>query len=110
MVKRINDLVYKIQSGTHSKSTTVHRNRLQKYVGPHTQSWLKVSAPAEHELPVEQQPKIKEVIQRQPDGRVMSDVEQILGKGTLEQSSLRRSKRQRRPPNKLGLMYTNKNS
>ena len=53
VVKRINDLVYKIQSGPHSKSTMVHRNHLQKYVGPHPQSWLKVSALAELELPVE---------------------------------------------------------
>ena len=30
---------------------------------------MKVLAPAECKLPVEQQPKIKEVIQRQPDGR-----------------------------------------
>ena len=93
-------------------STTVHRSRLRNYLGPHPQSWLKVSAPAEHELPVEQQPKIKEVIQRQPDCRVMSDdVEQILGKGTLEQSSLRRSKgKDDLAPDRLGLMNTNKNS
>ena len=71
---------------------------------------MKVLAPAECKLPVEQQPKIKEVIQRQPDGRAMSEVEQILGKGILEQTSLQTSKRQRRPPDRLRLMCTNKNS
>ena len=109
VVKRINDLVYKIQSGPHSKPTTVHRNRLQKYVGLHPQSWLKVTAPAEHELQVEQHPEIREVIEKQPDDRVMPDVEPILEEGTLERTLFRRSKRQRRPPERLGLMYSNKN-
>ena len=109
VVKTINDLVYKIQSGPHSKPATVHRNRLRKYVGLHPQSWLKVTAPAERELQVKQHPEIREVIERQPDDRVMPNVEPILEEGTLEQSLLRRSKRQRRPPDRLELMYSNKN-
>ena len=111
VVKRINDLVYKIMSGLHSKPNTVHRNRLREYIGPNPQNWLKMSAPAEHGLPVEQQPKMKEVIQRQTDDRIISDVEplSISEEGAPEQSLLRRSKRQRRPPDRLGLMC-NKNS
>ena len=108
-VKKINDLVYKIQSGPHSKPTKVRRDRLRKYVGLHFQSLLKVSAPAEHELQVEQQPEIKEVFERQPDDGVMSDVEHTLGEETLEKSLLRRSKRQTRSPERLELMSSNKN-
>ena len=70
-----------------------------------------MSAPAEHEQPVEQQPKMKEVIQRQTDDRIISDVEplSISEEGAPEQSLLQRSKRQRRPPDRLGRMC-NKNS
>ena len=40
VVKRINDLVYKIQSGPHTKPIIVHRNRLWKYSGNKPQMWL----------------------------------------------------------------------
>jgi hypothetical protein len=101
VVKRINDLVYKLQSGARSKPTTVHRNRLWKYIGQHPQTWLKVSGPTEYEVPVDQQPEISEVIERQPVGGSMSHVEQIPEEEILEQSNLRRSKRHRRPPDRL---------
>ncbi|XP_028408217.1 uncharacterized protein LOC114530796 [Dendronephthya gigantea] len=40
VVKRINDLVYKIQAGPRSKPVTVHRNRLWKYSGRDPQTWI----------------------------------------------------------------------
>ena len=58
----------------------------------------------EDELQVEQQPEIKEVIERQPDDAVMSDVEPMRG-GTLEKSY---EEAKGRPPDRLGLMYSNK--
>ena len=59
----------------------------------------------EDELQVEQQPEIKEVIERQPDDAMMSDVEPIRGEGTLEKSY---EAAKGRPPDRLGLMYSNK--
>ena len=53
---------------------------------------------------MEQQPEIKEVIERQPDDAVMSDVEPMRG-GTLEKSY---EEAKGRPPDRLGLMYSNK--
>ena len=40
VVKKVNDLVYKIQATPHSKPSIVHRNRLQSYTGPNPQSWI----------------------------------------------------------------------
>lgn len=56
---------------------SIRRNRLRKHIGPYSQSWLKFLAPAEHELQVEQQPKINEVLERPTEDVLLSGVVKI---------------------------------
>lgn len=43
VIKRINDLVYRIQLGPRTKARVVHRNRLWKYSGQSSPTWLKTT-------------------------------------------------------------------
>ena len=43
VLKKINDLVYRIQLGPTCKPKLVHRNRLWKYIGSNTPTWLNTS-------------------------------------------------------------------
>ena len=55
VIKRINDLVYRIQQGLKSKLKVVHRNRLWRYKGHHPHQWLDTEEPSpqDHPLPTE---------------------------------------------------------
>ena len=51
VIKRINDLVYRVQLTPRSKPKVIHRNRLWQYTGSSPPTWLKDEDGEERELP-----------------------------------------------------------
>ena len=51
VIKRINDLVYRVQLTPRSKPKVLHRNRLWRYTGLSPSTWLKDQDGAEGDLP-----------------------------------------------------------
>lgn len=96
VIKRINDLVYKIQAGPRCKPTIVHRNRLRKYYGSDVQTWF-----TDPEHPLQES---VEIYQR-PDNRITGRQRK---NGATEDDDtpnipLRRSGRRRCPPDRLNI-------
>ena len=82
IIKRINDLVYRIQQGPKSKLKVVHRNRLWRYKGHNPPQWMGTEEPSpqHHSLPTQNESS-KDMIPR-------------------------RSKRLRKPPERLAMKAT----
>jgi hypothetical protein len=68
VVKRINDLVYKIQLGPRSKPIIVHRNRLWKYSGNKRRTWLEYSREKPESSERERMPRTSGRDRRPPEG------------------------------------------
>ncbi len=91
VVKRINDLVYRIKLGPRAKLRVVHRNRLWKYEGQNHPDWFSENGPSQPNMGLQL-------------GNLPSDPQNSLG---LEDDMddgppLRRSGRSRNPPSRFG--------
>ncbi len=93
VVKRINDLVYKIQAGPCCKANIVHRNRLRRYAGSQPQTWFKDVESSQEQLPRDK-PKTTgsrgKYLEREQDDS-----------GNTNESMPQRSQRLRCPPKRL---------
>ena len=94
VLKRINDLVYRIQLSPRTKPKVVHLNRLWRYRGEHPPAWFKVPFPDTQEA----EPQLN-----------ISDTEnntaapQENSQTSSDYRELRRSGRNRHPPERYGL-------
>ena len=92
VMKKINDLIYRIQLGPHAKPKVVHRNRLWLYRGPTPPTW----------------PKDDNVDQQQPSNQSTPDPlrqTSVSNPGNCSEGqqaqTTRRSQRHRRPPDRF---------
>ena len=101
VIKRINDVVYRIQLNPKSKPKVVHRNRLWRYSGASPPDWLdraNLSRLDESSVPLAKSPA------RLPatlDMSLTTSATVALPRLSSEGSTLRRSSRSRRSPDRL---------
>ena len=97
VVKRINDLVYRIQLGPKCKPKVVHRNRLWKYTGSNTPTWLNTSGDVEKTAP----PQNGHTATSSEALSSQREQSQVMSK---HQQQPRRSAQQRRAPDRYGVV------
>ena len=97
IVKRINNIVYRIQLGPKSKPKVVHRNRLWKYSGQDIPTWFQ---PDGRILPVIGEPLLPEQSEELEWQNLDVDPVQTDCQGEPKAPSLRRSTRSRQLPDR----------
>ncbi len=111
VTKKINDLVFRIQLGPHTKPKVVHRNRLWAYSGLNVPTWFRRATEDEESLgdgvaevltsgtanPREARPTCEDAHLPLTSATGASEVPDP------SQTQLRRSGRSRHPPDRLGL-------
>ena len=91
VIKKINDLIYRIRLGPRIKPKVVHRNRLWKYTGSNPPTWQNINGDSEMAQSAEPSRSVSE--ETLPSAR-----EQDLEDTANQQQPKRRSDRLRRPP------------
>ena len=107
VIKRINDVVYRIQLGPRTKPRVVHRNRLWKYSGQSPPTWLKTMA--EQVTPTETDRSIEGEASCSTTATDDSTDQEEVGNGDgshsdkqCNNSAARRSICRRKPPERYG--------
>jgi len=126
VTKRLNDLVYRIQLGPRTKPKVVHHNRLWKYRGKDHPRWLveldatksshqtseretrPVSGQDVETSPshVAEEPEMVSDSSNETSDTPEENVHSFHMPGVTENSGLRRSRRQHRPPDRYGHFVT----
>ena len=88
IIKRINDLVYRIKPGPTTKAKVVHRNRLWAYTGANAPTWFEATERAA----------------KSPSRPTGPRASGATDHPVPNESQLRRSNRLRRPPNRYGAL------
>ena len=96
VVKRINDLVYRIQLGPRTKPKVVHWNRLWCYKGDNPPQWLGQSGTQAKSVEMAVNPDVR--VEPDADNRDLEPNEQDKSTESREDGGLRRSTRARKPP------------
>ena len=100
VIKRINDLVYRIQLGPNRKPKVVHRNRLWHYTGSNPPTWFGAMLES---TPVT--PTTYPAVAREQETGTNRQPPPAMGSSNLETTTdlqPRRSSRQRRQPQQYG--------
>ena len=99
VIKRINDVVYRVQLSPRSKPKVVHRNRLWRYSGTSTPDWLERGN--QEEPPVNESPATSPVILPDSSTTTLPAVTSPPSSPEPEGPAPRRSRRHRRSPDRL---------
>ena len=105
IIKRINDLVYRIQLGPHTKPKVVHRNRLWRYSGLCAPTWYKAAGEERGASPSSEAPSDRPLNIESPIGGLQALPGNLPGLRSVPDSpstQLRRSGRSRQPPDRYG--------
>lgn len=105
IIKRINDLVYRIQLGPHTKPKVVHRNRLWRYSGLCAPTWYKAAGEERGASPSSEAPSDRLLNIESPIGGLQALPGNLPGLRSVPDSpstQLRRSGRSRQPPDHYG--------
>ena len=100
VIKKINDLVYRVRMGPYTRPKVVHRNRLWTYHGANTPTWFRPAKDCPPSQPIQSENiPVNHESQTAPE---ITEFDSETSSSIADPPHLRRSDRSRRPPNRYG--------